>query len=134
MVDFNQSHSEPVGDIERFVQEKPGNYRSEKPVNSTGINKYHLKCDCINGSFVNGIRERVWYNFALGNLQAFKYTENYEPHFLSKVLKLFFFSPITFYSSHIERRIDVWQLSVVHLAPNYNTHCLLIFLLKISRY
>ena len=96
MVGFNQSHSEPLGDIERFVQEKPGNYRSEKPVSSSGINKYHLKCDCINGSFVNGIRERVWYNFALENLQAFKYTENYEPHFLSKVLKLFF-SPITFY-------------------------------------
>ena len=38
------------------------------------------------------------------------------------------------YSSHIERRIDVWQLSVVHLATNYNTHCLLIFLFKISWY
>ena len=26
------------------------------------------------------------------------------------------------YSSHIERGIDVWQHSVVHLATNYNTH------------
>ena len=24
----------------------------------------------------------------------------------------------------MERRIDVWQLSIVHLPTNYNTHCL----------
>ena len=35
---------------------------------------------------------------------------------------------------HIEVGNDVWQLSVVHLATNYNTHCLLFLLFKISWY
>ena len=77
MVGFNQSYSGPLGDIERFVQKKPENNRSEKPVSSTGSIKYQLNCDCINGSIVNGIRERVWYNFAPEKLQAFNYTKNH---------------------------------------------------------
>ena len=35
-------------------------------------------------------------------------------------------------SSHIEGRIDVWQFSVVHLATNNNTYCLLSLLFKRS--
>ena len=34
-------------------------------MNITGIDKVHLKCDCIKGSFVNGIREPVLYSSAL---------------------------------------------------------------------
>ena len=53
---FTQSHSRVLGDIEGFVQLIPGTYRSEKPNNITGMDKIHLKCDCFNGSTVNGIR------------------------------------------------------------------------------
>ena len=45
----------------------PGSYKSDKPINITGIDKVHLKCDCINGSIVNGIRESILYPFALSS-------------------------------------------------------------------
>ena len=50
-----QSHSGELGDIEGFVQLIPGFYKSDKPVNITEIDKIHVKCDCINGSILNGI-------------------------------------------------------------------------------
>ena len=42
-----------------------GSYKSDKPINITGIDKVHLKADCIQGSNVNGIREPILYSFAL---------------------------------------------------------------------
>ena len=54
-----------LGDIERFVQTIPGSYKSNKPINITGIDKIHLKCDCIIGSNVNGTDEPILYGFAL---------------------------------------------------------------------
>ena len=51
---FTESHSGELGDIEGFVQLIPGNYKSDKPIGITGIDKNHLKCDCIQGSIVNG--------------------------------------------------------------------------------
>ena len=35
----------------------PGPYESEKSINNTEIDKVHLKCDCVNGSVANGVRE-----------------------------------------------------------------------------
>ena len=43
----------------------PGSYKSEKPINITGIDKVDLKADCIQESIVNGIREPILYSFAL---------------------------------------------------------------------
>ena len=43
----------------------PGSYESDKPINITGIDKVHLKCDCIQSSIVNGIREQILYSFGL---------------------------------------------------------------------
>ena len=54
-----------LGDIERFVQLLPGSYKSDGPINITGTDKIHLKCDCIDGSIINGIREPILYSFAL---------------------------------------------------------------------
>ena len=62
---FTQSHQGPLNDIEGFYQILPGTYQSNKPISITGIDKVHLKCDCIQGSIVNGIREPVLYSFAL---------------------------------------------------------------------
>ena len=42
-----------------------GSYKSDKPIIITGIDKIHLKCDCIQGSIVNGIREPILCSFAL---------------------------------------------------------------------
>ena len=44
-----------------------GSYRSDRPISITGIDKIHLKCDCIQGSIVNGIRESILYSFALSS-------------------------------------------------------------------
>ena len=44
-----------------------GSYKSDKPTNNTGIDKIHLKCDCIQGSIVNGKREPNLFCFALAS-------------------------------------------------------------------
>ena len=62
---FTQSHSYPLEDIEGFYQLIAGLYKSERPINITGIDKVHLKCDCVDGSIVNGTREPILYSFAL---------------------------------------------------------------------
>ena len=62
---FTQSHSYPLDDIEGFYQLIAGLYKSERPINITGIDKVHLKCDCVDGSIMNGTREPILYSFSL---------------------------------------------------------------------
>ena len=69
---FTQSRSYPLDDIERFYQIIAGSYKSDKPINITGIDKVHLKCDCIQGSIVNGIRESFLYSFGLFSTPGYK--------------------------------------------------------------
>ena len=64
---FTQSRSYPLDDVDGFYQIIAGSYKSGKPINITGIDKIHLKCDCIHGSLVNGIREPILYSFALSS-------------------------------------------------------------------
>ena len=56
---FTQSHSGELGDIEGFVYLIPGSYKSDKRINITGIDKVHLKADCIQSSIVNAVREAI---------------------------------------------------------------------------
>ena len=44
---FIQSHSRPLCEINKFVHLIPGTYKSEKPFNTIGNDKIHLKADCI---------------------------------------------------------------------------------------
>ena len=64
---FTRSHFYPLDDIGGFYQLIPGLYKSDKPINITGIDKIQLKCDCIQGSIVNGVREPILYSFALSS-------------------------------------------------------------------
>ena len=64
---FTQSRSYPLDDIDSHYQIIAGSYKSDKPINITGIDKIHLKCDCIQGSIVNCIREPILYSFALSS-------------------------------------------------------------------
>ena len=64
---FTRSRSYPLDDIDGFYQLIAGSYKNDKPINITGIDKIHLKCDCIQGSIVNGIREPILYSFALSS-------------------------------------------------------------------
>ena len=53
-----------LGDIEGFIQLIPGTYKCDKPINVTGVEKVHLKCYCVIGNFVNGIRQPTFFSFA----------------------------------------------------------------------
>ena len=64
---FTQSRSYPLDDIDGHYQLIAGSYKGDKPINITGIDKIHLKCDCIHGSIVNGVREPILYSFALSS-------------------------------------------------------------------
>ena len=64
---FTQSHSGELGDIPGFIQLIPGSYKSDRLINITRIDKVFLKCDCINGSIVNGVREPILFRFALSS-------------------------------------------------------------------
>ena len=49
-----------------------GTQRSEKPVMITTTDKVHLKCDCVDGSIVNGIREQILFSFNLSSPPGYK--------------------------------------------------------------
>ena len=49
-----------------------GTYKSNRPNNVTGIDKVHLKCDCISGSVVNGVQRPIIYSFGVSSLTGQK--------------------------------------------------------------
>ena len=69
---YTQSHQGPLNDIEGHYQILPGNYKSDRPINITGIDKVHLKCDCIQGSIMNGIRQPIFYSFSISSPPGYK--------------------------------------------------------------
>ena len=75
---FTQSHSYPLDDIDGFYQLIAGSYKSDKPINITGIDKVHPKCDCIDGSIVNGTREPILTRLLSVGLQVLNYKKNQE--------------------------------------------------------
>ena len=93
---FTQSRSYPLDDIEGFYQLITGSYESDKPISITGIDKIHLKCDCIQGSIVNGKREPILYSFALCSPPGHKIHKEPRVKLFKKVNKSVL-SHITFY-------------------------------------
>ena len=51
---------------------KQGVHISEKPVMITTTDKVHLKCDCVDCSIVNGIREQILFSFNLSAPPGYK--------------------------------------------------------------
>ena len=93
---FTKSRSYPLDDIDGFYQLIAGPYESDKPINITGIDKVHLKADCIQGSIVNGKREPILYSFALSSPPGHKIYK--EPRVkLFKNVNKSVLSHITFY-------------------------------------
>ena len=93
---FTQSHQGPLNDIEGFYQILPGSYKSDKPNNITGIDKVHLKCNVVDGSIVNGIREPISYSFALDQPPGHKIYKEPKVKLFKKINKSIL-SHITFY-------------------------------------
>ena len=93
---FTQSHQSSLNDIEGFYQFLPGAYKSDKPINIIGIDKVHLKCDCIDGSIVNGVRKPILYSFALDQPPGHKIYKEPKVKLFKKLNKRVL-SHITFY-------------------------------------
>ena len=93
---FTQSRSYPLNDIDSHYQIIAGSYNSDRPINITGIDKIHLKCDCIQGSIVNGIREPILYSFALSSPPGHRIYKEPRVKLFKKVNKSVL-SHITFY-------------------------------------
>ena len=93
---FTQSHSGQWGDIDGFVQLTPGSYKSDKPIDITGVDKVHLKADCFQGSIVNSVRKPILNSFALSPPPSRKICK--EPTIeLFKKIKRSVLSHLTFY-------------------------------------
>ena len=93
---FTRSHSYRLDEIEGFYQLIVGSYKSGTPNNITGIDKVHLKCDCIQGSIVNGIREPLLYSFAFDQPPGHKLYKQPKVKLFKKINKSVL-SHITFY-------------------------------------
>ena len=69
-INFNSKINELLGfTMECYI---PGTHISEKPVMITTTDKIHLKCDCVDGSIVNGIREQILFSFNLSAPPGYK--------------------------------------------------------------
>ena len=92
---FTQSHSYLLDDIDGFYQLIAGSYKSDKPIDITGIDKVHLKCKVVDSSIVIGVREPNLYSFALDQPPGHKIFEGPKVKLFKKTNK-FLLSHITF--------------------------------------
>ena len=100
---FTRSRSYPLDDIDGFPQLIARSYKSDRPINITGIDKNHLKCDCINGSIVNGVREPILYSFALSSPPGCKFYKEPRIKLVKKVNKSVL-SYINFYFEDVDHK------------------------------
>ena len=84
---FTRSRSYPLDDIDGFYHLIAGSYKSDKPINITGIDKIHLKCDCIQGSILNGKREPILFSFALSSPPGHKINKEPRVRLFKKINK-----------------------------------------------
>ena len=71
-------------------------YTSQKVVSLSSTNKIHLKCDAINGSVVNGVRQPILYTFVLDKPSGYKVFSEPETIHYKKINKSVL-NTITFY-------------------------------------
>ena len=59
-------------------------YISQKILNLGSTNKIHFKCDCIDGSVVNGLRQPILYSFVLDKKPGYKVFSEPETFIIKK--------------------------------------------------
>ena len=74
-----------------------GSCKSDKPINITGIDKVHIKCDCIDGSIMNGARQPILYSFALDQPRSHNLYKEPRIKLFKKIKKKRVLSHETFY-------------------------------------
>ena len=67
-----QSHLGVLGDIKGFIQLIPCTCKCDTPIDNSHLDKVALKCDCFNGSFVDGVRQTILYYFTLNSAPGHK--------------------------------------------------------------
>ena len=85
-----------LGFTPRWDYKHYNKYTSRKVVNLGSTNKIHLKCDCIDGSVVNGLRQPIFYSFVLDKLPGYKVFSEPETIHYKKINKSVL-NAITFY-------------------------------------
>ena len=79
-----------------FDYKTPGVYTSSKALNLNTTNKIHLKCDVIDGSVVDGVRQPFLYSFVLDKKPGYKIFSEPETIHYKKINKSVL-NTITFY-------------------------------------
>ena len=79
-----------------FDYKVPGVYTSDKILNLNTTNKIHLKCDVIDGSIQNGVRQPILYSFVLNKPSGYKIFSEPETIHYKKINK-YVLNTITFY-------------------------------------
>ena len=74
----------------------PGTYVNDRVLNLNTINKIHLKCDCIDGSNQDGLRQPILFSFVLDKPSGYKIVCEPETIDYKKINKSVL-SDITFY-------------------------------------
>ena len=103
-------------------------YNSQKIVSLSNTNKIHLKCDCIDGSVVNGLRQPILYSFVLDKKPGYKvFSEPETIHY--KKLNKPVLDTITFYLEDDNNEEDnfneetlTFTLQMVKIYYNMFTH------------
>ena len=88
-------------------------YTSQKIVNLTSTNEKHLKCDVIDGSVFDGLRQPILYSFILNTLAGYKVFSQPETYHYKKFNKSVL-NTITFCLESIQVR---------HLQQYYKGSC-----------
>ena len=94
---FTRSQYYSLDDIDGFYQLIKGSYKSDKPINIAVIDKFRLKCNCIQGRILNGKRQPILYSFASSSPPGHKIYKEPRIKLFEKVNKSVL-SHITFYS------------------------------------
>ena len=61
-----------LGHDPHFDYKVPGVYTSNKILNLNTTNKIHLKCDCVDGSIQDGLRQPILFTFVLDKPSGYK--------------------------------------------------------------
>ena len=81
-------------------------YTSQKIVNLGSTNKIPLKCDCIDGSVVDGIRQPILYSFVLDELPGYKVFANQKHNTTKKYISVL--NTLTFYlENHKNEKVNL---------------------------
>ena len=89
-----------------FYQLVAGSYKGDRPVKIFGVDKIQLKCDCLQGSIVLGIREIILYSFASSLPPGLELYKKPRIKLFTKVnkLKKSILSHITFYLEYDDHK------------------------------